>query len=573
MPGKRQRNPLVPNPAHAIEKEHGGESAMDVTKASEQKSDHPASWQFWLPLGVCVLLVSNSLLFYRLGHYPLWCDEADTALFARGVMRTGDLSAVIGDNIVANRSGACLQDLRNRYQPPLPYYLAAPFVGTDGTSAFWPRLPFAVCGSLSVLLMLYWMARSQLSITSWIVLVLGLFGNVSFFLYCRQSRYFALAILLTVTIGYLYLHWNGKWWKLAAMLVASLLLLATHYLAYAGLYAALACDYFLFERRRQRFPLAQFLWLLVPQVLIGGFIVWVYNPIGSAAVPHAAGRNWVFDKLTLLWFCLRDMNACEFGVGLLMLFAPALYFLNKNKWLLRAPFGIWAYVVTVTICSPQPLEISTYYDIRYISALIPLCIFTTALAVLALSWHKWFIAIPLALVAFGTNVLNFPLQPSNWHSALYQWIGELEADRITSTQRVIDWIDKYVQPGQSVWVVPLELFTYPLMYHDPSVVYAWQLEPPPKGQFRNLPPIDFYGNAAPDYIIVFGRQAEAQTAIREYKKQLNVDYLLADTLDVFWNDLTRPELYSHTFKPVIPHNAANEAVYIWRRSGVDMKTK
>ncbi len=123
----------------------------------------PAGLGLWMPLSIVVLVLSCGLIFFRLGHYLLWVDEADTALFARGVARTGDTSAMIDHNLYVYYLGGLLKNLHGRYQPPLPYYLAAPFVGTSGTGSLWPRIPFAICGLLSVALMLYWMYRSRLS--------------------------------------------------------------------------------------------------------------------------------------------------------------------------------------------------------------------------------------------------------------------------------------------------------------------------------------------------------------------------------------------------------------------------
>ncbi len=55
------------------------------TVAAAALGGQPADWRVWLPLSIVVLVLSCGLLFFRLGHYPLWCDEADTALYARGI--------------------------------------------------------------------------------------------------------------------------------------------------------------------------------------------------------------------------------------------------------------------------------------------------------------------------------------------------------------------------------------------------------------------------------------------------------------------------------------------------------
>src|SRR5690242_1214516 len=110
-----------------------------------------------------VLIASAVLLFARLGHYALWDGEAGTALSALGVWRTGDTTALIDHNIVAVENGKDLANLHERFMPPLPAFLAAPFVGMLGRNAWAARLPFAFCGFLCVALLVRWLWVDQAS--------------------------------------------------------------------------------------------------------------------------------------------------------------------------------------------------------------------------------------------------------------------------------------------------------------------------------------------------------------------------------------------------------------------------
>ncbi len=78
------------------------------------------------------LATSCVFLFARLGRYALWDDEANTALLAMSVWRTGDTSAVIGHNILGFNGGVTLSGFRERYIPPLMYYVAAVPLGLLG---------------------------------------------------------------------------------------------------------------------------------------------------------------------------------------------------------------------------------------------------------------------------------------------------------------------------------------------------------------------------------------------------------------------------------------------------------
>jgi hypothetical protein len=59
-------------------------------------------------MAICTgtLLVAAFLLFWKLGSYSLWSDEALTALGSEGVLETGDTTAALKNgNIVAWLNG------------------------------------------------------------------------------------------------------------------------------------------------------------------------------------------------------------------------------------------------------------------------------------------------------------------------------------------------------------------------------------------------------------------------------------------------------------------------------------
>ena len=138
-------------------------------------SKSPKIW-----IAVIVLASMAFLMFFRLGHYALWDDEADTALFAISVWRTGDTYAMLDHNLIAHTYGQELKDLRNRYIPPLAFYLAAPFIGLAGQgTTFWARFPFAVCGWLTVAVLLLWLWKANATVRTWLLMSAGILGNVS----------------------------------------------------------------------------------------------------------------------------------------------------------------------------------------------------------------------------------------------------------------------------------------------------------------------------------------------------------------------------------------------------------
>ncbi|HPD13980.1 MAG TPA: hypothetical protein PLE19_03480 [Planctomycetota bacterium] len=517
-----------------------------------------------------ILAGSAALLFTRLGRHAFWNDEAYTALLAQSVWRTGDTGAVIGHNLLAFQGGAALENLRHRFDPPLAYYVAAPFLGILGGSAWAGRLPFAFCGLATVALMVRWAWRQSAPPSAWGVLAVALLGNVSLMLFSRQCRYYALAMLLSTALAYLYVHGREaetpraqrlRW--LLAMAALSVCLLATNYINYAAFYACAAADYLAWGRRRCRLARRDLALLFAPQVILGGLIVAVWNPLGKAVVPHESA-SWLADKATLFWWNLRDLSRCEFGVAALILSAPVLCWATRDAWLLRAFTALLVYVAAATLLSPQPVSVTSFADVRYLVPLVPLCIALGVLCVRALGRRLPAAAVPLAVAAFGTNLLQLgPHLGDPVRSTLAEYLGELARPRTTAYGAAAAWVNANVAEGESVWVLP-EYAVSPLMFHAPRAVYAWQLSWPPAEQFRGLPDIHFKDRVPPDVILAFGPVVQPLRRILAAWESRGWRYDQAATLDVYWRDDARPELFWHAFRPVARFDRATEGICIFR---------
>jgi hypothetical protein len=515
-------------------------------------------------IAVAVLLFSVVLLFAQLGHYAFWDDEAGLAIPARGVWHTGDTSIVIGHNINAPRQGVLVRDLKDRVNPPLPAYIMAPFAGHSGTSSLLPRLPFAVCGLMCIGLILWWLRRERATTVTWILMALAILGNVSFFLYFRQARYYGITLLCSVAIAYTYLHWNGSRKGLLAMSLLLLAVLSSHYMTFAALAGAMAVDYLLWQRKVRKLSLMDWLVLLAPVVVLGSIVVITWNPLLSGITKQAAENNFA-DRLTLFWWNLRDLNRGEFAVGILLLLAPMLYFSGrKNLYLLRGTVCIGVYCFVMAMVSPQPVNQTLISDVRYLIPLIPLSM-ALAVAVIGILTRRapaW-VAIAFGLVAFWTNLLNGgPLLPEGFRSTLRNYAGELldpPSDPYTAAAK---WINDNVSEDESIWVLP-DYMNYPLMYHAPKAVYAWQLKWPPEPQFKDLPAIHFQGRVPPNYIIAFG------PVVQQVRQMIagwqNSGYQQIATIDCFWHDEFRPELFWRSFKTRTGHNPDTDIIYVFKR--------
>jgi hypothetical protein len=534
------------------------------------------SLKIWIT--VVVLTCATFLMFFRLGHYALWDDEADTALFAVSIWRTGDTCAMPDHNLIAHTDGQELKGLRNRYIPPLAFYLAAPFIGLAGQgTTFWARFPFAVCGWLTVAVMLLWLWKANASVRTWLLMSAGILGNVSLMLYARQCRYYSVSILAATCMAYFYFYRDGRLRTSFFIAASSLALLASHYLYYVAVYACLLVDYCLWGRTERPFRKSDLAAILIPQVVLGGWLVSVYNLLGKKAVGYDGLGEWVADRVNLLYWYFREMNSCEHAIGILILLSPLLYLMVRDRRLLRASTAVFVFLVSVTLLSPKPFPGYPMAIVRYLAPVIPACIFVAVVFIEAITVRLKWLAIPLAILAFGTNVLHGgPLSgvdkeavfskiiaQGRFRSTIVEFIGELMSPPPSAYRRTARWIEANIKAKQSAVVFP-SYATYPLMYHAPHPLYAWQLKKKTL-QFQSLPDIHFYGVTPPQFMIAFG--PFLQQAKRWLKKlEANgVDYELVEILDIYWYDLVRPELFWHSFKEVRNFSARDQAIYIFQR--------
>jgi hypothetical protein len=161
-----------------------------------------------------------ALLFTNLSSGYLWEDEGDTAVLASNILRFGVPKAWDGVTFIDSDKGARLNEqLVMVSHPWLQYYLTAASFAVFGENNFAARLPFAVAGWLTILVV--YLCAYSLTSDRWAGFCASalLTGSVQFLLYCRQCRYYA----LTMFFGSLFL-WvffrmkSARGWVLMAIL-------------------------------------------------------------------------------------------------------------------------------------------------------------------------------------------------------------------------------------------------------------------------------------------------------------------------------------------------------------------
>ncbi|MBN1342679.1 MAG: glycosyltransferase family 39 protein [Phycisphaerae bacterium] len=204
-------------------------------------------------LFVGLVLAGALVLIPNLGDRCLWQDEAECALVAEGILRTGLPMAWDGRLLATQLRGIELTDsFLWAWTPWGMHYSAAAGMALFGHTPFGARMPFALLGSLSIGLT-YLVAR-RLVRQRWpsLLAALLLMSSVQYLLLMRQSRYYAIipVTALMAIWGYVDLSRRRGWVLLSG---GTVLLFHANYASCACFVLGLLGHALLFRRNRQTF--------------------------------------------------------------------------------------------------------------------------------------------------------------------------------------------------------------------------------------------------------------------------------------------------------------------------------
>jgi 4-amino-4-deoxy-L-arabinose transferase-like glycosyltransferase len=205
-----------------------------------------------------------ALLLTNLGSDYLWADEGDTAVLASNIVKFGVPRAWDGVTFTDSDKGARENDdLVMVSHPWMQYYVAAASFFVLGENTFSARLPFALIGWLTILLVYAFVWR--LTTNRWAAFYAAALTvlSVQFLLYSRQCRNYSLNMLLTCGLFWIFFRMKSA---RSCMLfaLAAILLFHTHPLGIVpvGVLGILTLIYRPFVPQRRWF------WLAIPAILI-----------------------------------------------------------------------------------------------------------------------------------------------------------------------------------------------------------------------------------------------------------------------------------------------------------------
>jgi len=513
-----------------------------------------------------IVFLSCFFLFYNLGVYPLWDDEALIGLYGQNILKVGDTSVYYGENIIAYREGILIQNGSDRALPPLSSYLAAGSFALFGVSALTARLPFALITLCGIFLSV-WHVKLQGQMRQYgFFFFLSLLGCTPLFLFGRQCRYYALVMFLSLIIVYLLLARQRGTTHIFGASIACFLLFASNCMNWAVLMTVLLVDFVGFRKYHKTPSLRDVAYFLIPQAILNLLLASIWNPLATPFGNYGDSNGWR-DRVELLFWNLRDLDAGGFMPAFFMILIPLMGCFMKDLWLIRGFIALLVYVFFVSMVSPQVVSLTQVADIRYLVAILPLSIglHTRFFGKIASRWFWPAKGVFAVLILSSLPTASF-LVHGIWQSYPFSFARELIYPVPDPFTPSAEWIRKHVSRNSSVWIMP-DYMAYPMMFDAPHAIYAWQLDPKQKfdPQFSRLPDIHFKGLAMPDYVIAFGPVVSQIRDLLEQWAAQGVRYREEARLMTFWKDLYRPEIFWRTFEPIEKYDPNTEAIYIYKR--------
>ncbi|MGQ9492153.1 MAG: ArnT family glycosyltransferase [Anaerolineae bacterium] len=356
--------------------------------------------------GLVLLIAGAILLFANLGNIYLWQDEAETALLSRRLGMYGFPLAFDGRNLIrqAPQDIQYTEDYVWVYHPWLPFYFTALSFALLGPTTFAARLPYAIAGLATILLLYHSVSRHFRDRR---VATLGasfLSLCVPFLLHARQCKYFPFAALFAVATLDAYLRFlrdEAPDFVLPYFILAGFLLFQSNFGAFLPLVVAV-CLHFLLSRPT---------WIKVKRMgLAVGILMLFTVPWGIYLQAWARGR-FIFDAYRFVGHMVHYMvyiTGWVLPCSLVLLFAY--WYLKKDFTLGESEvsaLNLYLLVILSTLLFLSATFVWIYFS--YIVQLVPLLMVILALAVLKILDRFRMVGYGLIVLLVMTNVLHiFP---------------------------------------------------------------------------------------------------------------------------------------------------------------------
>jgi hypothetical protein len=448
-----------------------------------------------------------------------------------------------------------------------------------GTTTLAARLPFALTAIISLLLMPLLSKRLFNSCRIGLLAAFFLALSPNFLLFSRNSRYYALAMLLTILAILALKAMDDSRLKTALFPAAVFaLFFFTHTLTFLAVGVGLFAMLLLQPKPRpmKTFFLAGFIAFLPAAGWLVYARAWTFSTYQVVRYQYPGftlGRvipkpiqDGFLDRAGLFLMSLKNINSFDYFPALFLL--PLIYWIfnsyrhrgesgqglvGENRSLLQLLVFVVIYTACLAFASPQLIGESKAVETRFMTSLLPLFSLLSAFVIARLFAASRVVAVICILLFVYTNVLTLvPVynlaaeKKPVLHWRLMNYIEEIRSERTTSYEAGMDLIRKHVKQDQTVFFYPEYAMLSHLFYQGDRIRISSMViddgSPIWVAARQKLPPYITQPPEVADWILVYGYPTRA------LRKLLDEKFVLRDVAEVYYFDTSRPEPDLHTFR-------------------------
>jgi hypothetical protein len=421
-------------------------------------------------------IYSASMIFIGLGDNLLQVDEGNDTFISTNILKFG--FPTHSDGVNYTLLWASSHDGLFVYRPWVPYYIQAFSLSLFGQTTFAARLPFALCGVLSVIFLyrfaLKFTGRQFIAFLAALLLA----SSIPALIYFRTARYVGLPIFLSILLLSFYIEiYKNKKWNPFPLTVVSIIFFHTMYVEFAGMILGVLIHFFIYYKdalpeNRQRAAWAAG----ITGVFCIPWFIFI-SPMFSKVTQHLASwstlidlswhgyikrflgflfqvNNYIFPFILLPLFFLRQFKPFTKQVSLLLLciltvLLTALPHAMPIQQYISASFPLFFLLLAILIVNIFPkilLAQSLLVTLLIISNLVHVCLFFP-LKQIVKGHPEWFQKSP-----YLENTFNSLMREIKFKSVYFDYIYEISHDYKGPLDEIVAFFKEYGKPGESCYI-------------------------------------------------------------------------------------------------------------------------
>ena len=421
-------------------------------------------------------IYSASMIFIGLGDNLLQVDEGNDTFISTNILKFG--LPTHSDGVNHTMLWASSHDGLFVYRPWIPYYIQAFSLSIFGQTTFAARLPFALCGVLSVIFLyrfaLKFTGRQFIAFLAAFLLA----SSIPALIYFRTARYVGLPILLSILLLSFYIEiYKNKKWNPLPLTVVSVIFFHTMYVEFAGMILGILIHFLIYHKEALSENRQRVAWAAgITGVFCIPWLIFI-SPMFSKVTQYLASwntqidlswhgyikrflgflfqvNNYIFPFILLPLFFLRQFRPFTKQVSLLLIciltvLLTALPHAMPIQQYISASFPLFFLLLAILIVNIFPkflLAQSILVTFLITSNLIHICLFFP-LKQIVKDHPEWF-----QKSTYFENTFNSLIREIKFKSVYFDYIYEISHDYKGPLDEIVAFFKVNGKPGESCYI-------------------------------------------------------------------------------------------------------------------------